>query len=231
MNPYKIANTIPHRAEGRHRRDTLIRASVVLDSTRQRTLADSVMSMVQSELEGNCHIADTDSFLDSIFPLPKKCVEDVYQKIEADGIYSLGSWKGLPKDEKLECGLYVPFANVANAINKACTTNGLQMQVETYWLDRHSTSPQSRSENAAAIRPDILSVLGKAEALESWDKELTKLKESIGGGPGSKESKDIQKKVCVVACHLCLPLSCIASPEKKTRRHVTDMVAPCTCSC
>ena len=217
MNPYKIANIIPHRAEGRQRRDTLIKASVVLDSTRQRTLADSVMSMVQSELEGNCHIADTDSFLDSIFPLPKQCVEDVYQRIEAGGIYILGSWKGLPKDEKLECGLYVPFANAANAINKACAANGLQTQVETYWLDRHSTSPQSRSEDAAAIRPDILSVLGKAKTLESWDKELKELKESISGSPGSKESGDIKKTVCVFVCHLCLPLSSIPLPtEKKT---------------
>lgn len=53
----------------RLRSDNAIKASAVLDSSRQKTLAESVRNMVEADLEGNCHTADTGAFLNSILPV------------------------------------------------------------------------------------------------------------------------------------------------------------------
>jgi hypothetical protein len=182
---YTTANTIPHSAR---RRDTLLKASLAINSTHKRTLAASVAAMVETELDGNCHIADTDSFLESIFPLPRGRVESIFQRFQDNGIYDKESWKDLPTTATLESNFYAPFTNLANEINKACVGIGLQRHVETYWFDRHSTSPQSRDEDAAEIRPDIVSVLGKSEAFKALEKELEERISKI---------KNSKKKVCV----------------------------------
>lgn len=229
----------------RHRADTVIKAATVLDSTRQKTLAETVKIMVEDNVRGNCHTADTDEFLDSILPLPDEWIEKVYQQLLRDGVYTQESWRDLPKDEKREDGLYVSFANIANAINKACSTNGLPIGVESYWLDRHSISPRSRDKYAAAIRPDVVSVLGKTEVLDEWEKTMTSLKESISKKDETDNKKDdtksknkdkkleeIQKKVC--CCMLPITYSLwIASPLEDSRigEDARNMVAPCTHSC
>lgn len=164
------------------------------------------MSMVQTDLAGNCHTADTGAFLDSIFPLPPQTVEEIYQIMESDKLYTYGSWKGLPTVEKREKDLYTPFAAIANAINLGCASCSSDMCIKTYWLDRHNTSPRSRDEYAAAIRPDIVCTLGTAEALDDWEKNMAVLKESVGKPEGARveESKDILQKVrCVYAAQTC----------------------------
>lgn len=212
MMEYQVPDTISN-VNPRRRRDTVIKASVVIDSSRVKTREESVASMVAAELRGNCHIADSDLFLTSILPLPQTWIDGVYDKVVADGTYTQGSWTSLPQEERKECDLYVPFANVANAINKACAAIHLPTHVNNYWVDRHSTSPKSRDGDAAAIRPDIVSVLGEAEALEGWEKEMESLKESIDNlkdpETKSKESKDLRDKVRVLyatsTCHSVSP--------------------------
>jgi len=186
----------------RLRRDTLIKSSVILDSSCRKTLADSVYNMVNKELRGHCHTADTGTFLNSILPLKNETVEKVYQQLVENGTYANHSWTNLPKDETKENGLYGPFVNVVNAINKACgdATGG----VRNYWVDRHATSPRSRDKDAAAIRPDIVSILWDTEALKSLEKKMASLKKSIDekGEATDVELKDFQAKVRVLVCHL-----------------------------
>jgi hypothetical protein len=189
MAEYRNAEAIltTHRVH-RHRRDTLIKASVVVNSSHQKTLAASVAEMVDADLRGNCHTVDTDAFLRSIFPLSERSIDSIYEHVLANKAYIAGSWTGLPKDEQKENCFYVPFANATNAINAACAASGAHMPVKSHWLDRHSTPPRSRDEDAAAIRPDVVSVLGTVEAIEGWEKGIASLKKRMS------ESKDIMSK-------------------------------------
>jgi hypothetical protein len=46
-----------------------------LNGSYQRTLADQVAKMVKRDLQGNYHVADTDSFLTNLKILPILCVD------------------------------------------------------------------------------------------------------------------------------------------------------------
>ena len=125
--------------------------------------------MVHRDLQGNYHVADTDSFLTKILCPPDELIEDiqVYQKLVDDKVYYQSSWAGLPQNVTKEDELYAPFTKVVNAINiKSIPAEG--QGVKNYWLDRHSISPYSRDEEAAAIRPDVVSVLGEMATLETF---------------------------------------------------------------
>jgi hypothetical protein len=90
MDYYKTECSVPPYSTKRrtHRHDTIIKASVAIDSTHQKTMATSVASMVKTDLTGNCHLADTDLFVNAILPLPTKCVDSIYEKMKANGIYA-----------------------------------------------------------------------------------------------------------------------------------------------
>jgi hypothetical protein len=156
--------------------------------------------MVENELRGHCHTADTGSFLNSILPLPDETIENVFQQLAKNGTYAEGSWTNLPKNETKEDGLYGPFVEVVNAINKACgdATSG----VKNYWVDRHSASPRSRDKDAAAIRPDVVSVLWDTKALKSLEEKVASLKQNIGEKEEitSVQSEEYRAKVRILAC-------------------------------
>jgi hypothetical protein len=183
---------------GRRRSDTELKPSFVLTGSYQRTLADQVAKMVKHDLQGNYHVADTDSFLTKILCLPDELIEDIYRKLVDDKVYYQGSWTALPQNVTKEDGLYTPFTKIANAINiKSNPTAG--QGVKNYWLDRHSTSPLSRDRETAAIRPDVVSVLGEMSTLEKMaklEKDISDLKEKTTDKPPTDLNKAVRVSMC-----------------------------------
>lgn len=194
MFDFKTEGPIPLHSEARPRRDTIIKPSIVIESTLEKTKAKSVALMVKDDLAGNCHLADTDAFLKAILLLPTTSVKKIYKRLEAERIYTSGLWKLFSSGSKKEVAFYAPFVNIANRINEACAAEILGVQLKTYWLDQHSTSPQSRDKDAASIRPDIVSVLGTGEGLDKWEENIINLKERIGE-PVKTEAEAIKGKV------------------------------------
>lgn len=183
---------------GRRRSDTELKPSFVLTGSYQRTLADQVAKMVKRDLQGNYHVADTDSFLTKILCLPDELIEDIYKKLVDDKVYYQGSWTDLPQTIAKEDGLYAPFTKVANAINIKSNPAAGQ-GVKNYWLDRQSTSPLSRDRETAAIRPDVVSVLGEMSTLEKMaklEKDISDLKEKTTGKPPTDLNKTVRVSMC-----------------------------------
>ncbi|KAG6892578.1 hypothetical protein C0995_003057, partial [Termitomyces sp. Mi166 len=86
--------------------------------TRKKTLMKDLSADVRRDIKDTLFTADTELFLDKIFPsgLP---VDQIFKKLSDAGEYADGYWKEYPYPKitpQNEPLLYKPFARISNAI-------------------------------------------------------------------------------------------------------------------
>jgi hypothetical protein len=148
-----------------------------------RTRAVEVAQMASDEIvSGNLHVAETDSFLDKLFPIPSTTIDTVYQTLVDNTAYDplKKQWKGLPKTETKESVYYKPFVKAAEAIRTAYAYPE-SASLTCRWIDRPNISPKSLDPRASLIRPDVLCILGTDDT-DDWE-QLIDDKDEVRLGP------------------------------------------------
>ncbi|RDB19067.1 hypothetical protein Hypma_014321 [Hypsizygus marmoreus] len=166
--PSELIYSGPHRPP--QAPDTGLKKSTAYIATGTRTRAAMVLEMVKDDAKGNCHVAETEEFLDNLFPVQASIVTNVYQKMVESGAYDEGNmqWKNLPKSSKKESDYYAPFVAAAEAIRRAHgDIEGIPYR--NIWIARPNRAPKSQDSAAPLIRPDVLSILGMEGESEQWE--------------------------------------------------------------
>jgi hypothetical protein len=157
--------------------DTPLKPMQTVTMTGQRTQAEDVRALVESDLKGNCYLTDTKPLLDKLFPLEEEgaVIKKVYAQVCQDKKYDQKKrlWVGLPKEAKRESSYYDPFVDATKAIMDAYRFLYPSRQgTEGYhcmWLNRANQSPESPDNLAPLIRPDIVNLLAMDDQAEKWE--------------------------------------------------------------
>ena len=157
--------------------------------------AHQARESVKSDLKNNVRILRPDyfckNFLDFDFSQP---LPDAFKKVKGE-FYSNGRWKDFPESKKKkeapETKFYKPFVDISQAVNAVCWEHAPR-DVKSVWVDRHSTTPQTLSKDAADIRPDIIQVSESTSSkFEALNNDL-----SVAEEDGGKKVDKGKKEVC-----------------------------------
>ncbi|KAF5374686.1 hypothetical protein D9615_008969 [Tricholomella constricta] len=162
--------------------DTPIKPALSIATTGERTRAEHIYTAVKLEIGGYCDVSPTMPFIQSMFPVRRRHINDVCAKLVRDGVYDEVNkrWSWLPTDEKAEAKYYTPFVRVAEAIRKAFpSTKYDEISYRSMWIDRHSVAPKSTDKYAPLVRPDVLNILGMEDDAAEWDSLLDGLEGDI----------------------------------------------------
>ncbi|RDB18915.1 hypothetical protein Hypma_014319 [Hypsizygus marmoreus] len=158
--------------------DTQLKKATAYIATGSRTRAAQVLEMVKHDAQGNCHVAETEEFLDKLFPVEPSIVNDVYSELLKSGAYDQDNevWKDMPKSSKKESEYYAPFVTAAEAIRKAHSAIE-EVPYRNIWVARPNQAPKLKDPAAVLIRPDVMSILGLEGESDKWETLIAGSKE------------------------------------------------------
>ncbi|KAK2462796.1 hypothetical protein APHAL10511_005187 [Amanita phalloides] len=190
--------------------DTPVKPSVIFPMTYGET-AQQAASSVKRSLKGNVRIASSKGFCETFLPVPDdNDLDRALLQVKRE-LYDndLSRWKCFPTG-KNESEFYLPFQKIAEAVNKVSRGFAMENAIHTTWLDRHSKAPETKSKDAAAIRPDIVQVSA------STRKDFDELDEQI---QQSRTNKENELKIWWMHIHTVVEIK--STPQNSEKLHDT----------
>ncbi|KAG6858114.1 hypothetical protein C0995_002486, partial [Termitomyces sp. Mi166 len=160
---------------------------------------------VRRDIKDTLFTADTELFLDKIFPsgLP---VDQIFKKLREAGVYADGYWKHYPYPKitpQNESLLYKPFARILNAIVSAIPKKASNAKEKSdgkkendpkiIYVDRPNKAPRSVEESMARGRPDGAGAQPDAD-IEKLDSTVTELLGKYQTRGTTKALEDLSKE-------------------------------------
>ena len=135
--------------------DTPPRASIVTNVLLAHQTVNEMKKLVDLEIAENFHLADTDQFLATFFPVDG--VPAIEKEVEKRYTEKYLRNFAVECEGKTESAFYAPFVDATNNILQCCPS---KLGVHSYWITRADDTPKTTDETSAMIRPDAAAVLG-----------------------------------------------------------------------
>lgn len=153
--------------------------------TTKQDVAKDVDDVIDS---GHCHVADSDSFLETILPVDPAFVTHVLNSLRESDQYYNNHWVKFPKSKKdKEQKYHVLLQSISAQVHDLCLqSKRFPHFIPSVWDICGNKTPQTGNPEASKIRPDLsLTALADAKAFEQRTTVLVEQMEEIAAGSKS----------------------------------------------